>query len=286
MDVIHTITDMQAYSRRRRQAGQVIALVPTMGFLHAGHASLMQLARQHADVVTVSNFVNPTQFGPSEDYLAYPRDFPRDAAICQEHGIDAIFAPSVKEMYAPDHSTMVREEKLSGPLCGQYRPTHFQGVTTVVIKLFLAVWPDVAVFGEKDAQQVLVVRRMARDLNFPVRIIAGSTVRETNGLAMSSRNQYLDDVQRERASSIYRGLLRCKEAFQAGETDTTVLQRMVQEEITGSEGQCEYVTCVDRDGLEPVATIVRPALVAVAARFSKIRLIDNIVLGADSLVDG
>jgi len=202
MRTIKTISEMQAFSGEARRSGKRIALVPTMGYLHEGHLSLMDKAAELAEVVVVSIFVNPTQFAPTEDFAAYPRDLERDSTRCERRGVHAIFSPDASEMYAPDASTWVVEERLSKGLCGLARPTHFRGVTTIVAKLFNAVLPDFAVFGQKDAQQAKVIQRMTRDLNFPVEIVVASIVREHDGLAMSSRNSYLSQAERQRALAI------------------------------------------------------------------------------------
>jgi len=271
---------MQALSRQWRQAGKTVGFVPTMGFLHEGHLSLIRLAREQTDAVVVSIFVNPTQFGPNEDFEDYPRDFARDEALCRGERCHAVFYPDAGEMYATDFSTWIVEERLSRPLCGRSRPVHFRGVCTVVAKLFLAVTPDVAVFGRKDAQQALVIQRMVRDLNFPVRIALGPIVRETDGLAMSSRNKYLSATERRAATSISRGLAQARDAFRSGERRVDVLLRAVRRPVIESGGRIDYVELVTREDLRPVtATVKVPALLAVAVYYGKTRLIDNVFLG-------
>ena len=198
--VIHAIPELQAWSLEMKKAGKTVGLVPTMGFLHDGHMSLIDTARKNgADVIAVSIFVNPTQFGPNEDFDRYPRDFERDKALCESKDVDVIFAPAVSDMYAGDLTCYVQEEKISKGLCGITRPIHFRGVTTVVAKLFNAALPDIAVFGRKDAQQAAVIKRMVRDLNVPIEIVTAPLVRDTDGVALSSRNKYLSPADRERA---------------------------------------------------------------------------------------
>ncbi len=275
MKVIEAIGDMQAQSRAWRQAGLRVGLVPTMGALHDGHLSLIRLATKLANRVVVSIFVNPAQFGENEDFAAYPRDFERDRDLCAQHGVGAIFHPDAGEMYAPDFSTWVVEESLSRPWCGEYRPGHFRGVATVVVKLCNAVLPEVAVFGEKDAQQALVVERIIRDLNLPVEIATGPTVREPDGLAMSSRNRYLDAEQRHQAAALPRGLALAREAFLRGERRGAALAGLVKREIVAAGGRLQYAEVRSLTSLELLETVDRPALLAVAAHFGKTRLIDN-----------
>ena len=214
MRIFRQAQELQQFALETRRAGKSIALVPTMGFLHAGHASLIDIARGRADVVIVSIFVNPTQFGPGEDLDKYPRDFEHDRLVCEEHGADVIFAPEPGAMYAPDASTWVEETVLSRPLCGARRPGHFRGVATVVTKLFHLALPDVAVFGRKDAQQLLVIKRMVRDLNFPIEIVAAPLVRGADGLALSSRNRYLSEEEHQRALVLSRSLRAAKPALE------------------------------------------------------------------------
>lgn len=279
MDVFATVEEMQRCSQGWRRAGKRIGLVPTMGALHAGHLSLVRQAREHgADAVVVSVFVNPTQFGPKEDFSKYPRPFERDAALCRETGVDALFAPAPAAMYAPDFSTWVSEERLSGPLCGERRPGHFRGVTTVVAKLFNACLPDVAVFGQKDAQQALVLQRMVRDLNFPVEMVIAPIVREADGLAMSSRNVYLSGDERRRALAISRGLEQARQAFAAGERDAGKLCAPVCAGIGTAGGCVDYVELRSRLTLNLLGTVTEPAVLAVAAHFGTTRLIDNLFL--------
>lgn len=280
MKIIRAVREMQDVAGDWRRAGGRIALVPTMGCLHAGHLSLLRMAREHADHVVVSIFVNPTQFGPSEDFDRYPRTFPADARACREHGAAAVFHPQVSDLYPEGFSTWVTEEALSNTLCGQSRPGHFRGVATVVCKLFNAVLPDVAVFGRKDAQQALIIQRMVRDLNFPLEILVAPIVREPDGLAMSSRNAYLSADERRRALSIHRGLTKAELAFADGETDSARLRRIVIRELGNAQvGRVEYVELVACDTLRPVAEVRQACLLAVAAHVGSTRLIDNCLLG-------
>lgn len=251
-----------------------------MGALHVGHASLIARARRLAGregTVIVSIFVNPTQFGPKEDFARYPRTFAADRALCVEHGADAIFAPAT--LYAEDHSTWVNEELVSGPLCGASRPGHFRGVCTVVLKLFTIVQPDTAVFGLKDYQQCAVIRRMVRDLNVPVRIVPAPTVRERDGLALSSRNTYLSPGERAQAPVIRQALLAAQAAWRRGVREGEKLRRLVWQTIsTASLARIDYVEVVDAAALTPVEQAPRGATIAVAVFFGKTRLIDNIQL--------
>ena len=282
MLTIIKVKEMQAFSRKAKRSGKRIALVPTMGYLHEGHLSLIDIARKSADVVVVSIFVNPTQFSPSEDLAAYPRDLKRDSELCEARGVDAVYTPEPREMYAPDASTWVVEESLSVGLCGRSRPTHFRGVTTVVAKLFNAALPDLAVFGQKDAQQVMVIKRMTRDLDFPVEIIVAPIIREPDGLAMSSRNVYLSQEERRRALSISRSLKEVAGLAQTGEESAARLADVVASRIKEAEGQVDYVEIVDAGSFQPVEKIKGHALVAVAARFGKTRLIDNTIIPAQN----
>ena len=275
MIIVHTVDDMQALTSQWRCQGKRIGLVPTMGFLHEGHLSLVRCAVERADVVVVSIFVNPTQFGPQEDFDSYPRDFERDESLCREFGAAAVFYPDATSMYAPDHSTWVAEDVLSRPLCGRSRPTHFRGVTTVVAKLFNAVLPDLAVFGQKDAQQALVIQRMVRDLNYPIEIVVGPVVREPDGLAMSSRNERLTPDERVRARAIPAGLRAAETRYQAGERRAEVLIGLVRTEVESAGGLVDYVELVSPSDLRPLARADGPALLAVAAFFGQTRLIDN-----------
>ncbi|MEN6332969.1 MAG: pantoate--beta-alanine ligase [Phycisphaerales bacterium] len=279
MQIAKTIAEIRKFVAQARGARQTIGFVPTMGALHVGHASLIEAAAKRCDYVVVSIFVNPTQFGPGEDFEKYPRPFEKDAQLCERHGAHAIFSPSPNEMYPRKNRTWVTVEKLTEPLCGQSRPGHFRGVTTVCTKLFNIVGADLAFFGQKDAQQATVIRRMVADLNAPLEIVVCPTVREPDGLAMSSRNQYLSPQERSQAPVIYRSLQRCAELIEAGERDAT----RITAEMTGVLNQVpalrpEYVSIVDADSLEPCDPVRGRVLVAIAARLGSTRLIDNIVV--------
>ena len=280
MQILEQVRALREAVGAWRRGGERIAFVPTMGNLHAGHYSLIALARRHADRVVASVFVNPTQFGPTEDFGRYPRDFARDEALCREAGVHTLFAPDTGQMYAPDASIRVVEERLSAGLCGASRPTHFGGVVTVVSKLFNLVLPDVAVFGAKDAQQVRVIRRLVRDLNFPVDIVEAPTVREPDGLAMSSRNVLLTPEERPQALCLRRALDLAERLYAGGERDADRLIREMKKLLEHQPAaRVDYVQVVDNETLEPVIWIERPVLVALAVRFSTTRLIDNTVLG-------
>lgn len=280
MHVVRDSAEMQATSLSLRRAGKRLALVPTMGYLHEGHASLVRAAAARAETVIVSVFVNPIQFGPNEDFDRYPRDFARDEKICRESGAHLIFAPPVETMYANDASVRVTEASLSRFLCGASRPGHFEGVCTVVAKLFHLTLPDVAVFGAKDAQQVRIIRRMVRDLDFPVEIIEAPTVREPDGLAMSSRNALLTPAERSQALCLRRALLRAEQMHAGGERDADAILREMKKVIAQApDARLDYAQIVDDESLQPVIEIERRALAAVAVYFSKTRLIDNTVLG-------
>ncbi len=277
--ICDTIEDMRAACRAVRRGGQRLGFVPTMGALHEGHLSLVRAAKTSCDVVAASIFVNPAQFGPNEDLAKYPRDFERDSNLLAQEGVELIFAPSVEEMYPPGAATWVTVEDLSGKLDGRSRPGHFRGVTTVVAKLFHIVEPDAAFFGQKDAAQLAIIRRMVRDLNFSVEIIACPIVRETDGLAMSSRNAYLDPVQRQQALVLRRALLRVQKSWEAGEREAATLAATGREEVAREKAvRLDYFEIVDPDSLDPVEKAGRGALVAVAAFVGTTRLIDNVLL--------
>jgi pantoate--beta-alanine ligase len=276
MQIFKTIKETQDYSLQKKRENKKVGLVPTMGYLHEGHLSLIDIARKEADCVIVSIFVNPSQFGPDEDLDKYPRDFERDRQLCEERGVDAIFAPLPDEMYFSDSSVWVTEESLSKGLCGKSRPVHFRGVTTVVSKLFNAALPDIAVFGQKDAQQAAILKRMVRDLNFPIKVITGPIVREEDGLAMSSRNKYLSQEERKNALSISKALF---EAQSNKDTkDSVSIIQKASETISSSGGKIDYIELVDFENLEPVSIIKKPALLAAAVFFGKTRLIDNVLI--------
>ena len=283
MITIQSINEMQVLSSNWRRAGQTIALVPTMGSLHEGHISLLKTAKEKADFTVVSLFVNPTQFAPTEDLDSYPRDFLRDQNICLANGVSVVFAPSVDEMYPPGFSTWVTEESLSRPLCGRSRPNHFRGVTTIVCKLFHIIHPDFAVFGQKDAQQVAVIKKVTRDLNFPVEILVNPIIREHDGLAMSSRNGYLTQEMRKNSLAISQGLSLCTKTYHNGERCAKTIKEIVANQVASSGGRIDYIECVNQNTLEPVDFITDSVFVAVAAYYGDTRLIDNCILPPNSL---
>jgi pantoate--beta-alanine ligase len=283
MKIVRTKTELREELATPRREGKRIGLVPTMGYFHDGHLSLMRGAREDCDVVVVSLFVNPTQFGPGEDLDAYPRDEDRDAELAALEGVDLLWMPDAEEMYPEGFATSVEvANSLTGVLEGDpsHRgPSHFRGVTTVVAKLFNSVQPDVAYFGRKDAQQAVVIERMTRDLDFPVEIAVLPTVREENGLALSSRNAYLTAEQREQAAAISRALQAAEEAARGGETSTDALVEATRNELRRAGIEPEYVEARAAEDLSPVAELNgRPVLVAVAARVGRARLIDNVLI--------
>jgi pantoate--beta-alanine ligase len=279
MRICNTIEDMRAACRAIRRSGNRVGFVPTMGALHEGHLSLVRAARAACDVAAVSIFVNPAQFGPNEDLAKYPRDFERDRDLLEKEGVELLFAPSVEEMYPAGAVTWVTVEELSGKLDGGSRPGHFRGVTTVVAKLFHIVEPDAVFFGQKDAAQVAIVRRMVRDLKFPVEIVACPIVREADGLAMSSRNAYLDTAQRRQALVLHRALVRVQKLWEGGERDAAALVAAGREEVAGEKSVgLDYFEIVHPDSLDPVKDLAGGSLIAVAAFLGPTRLIDNILL--------
>lgn len=282
MRIVRTVAEVRAAVGEARSHGHVVGLVPTMGAFHEGHLSLIRQARIECDLVVVSIFVNPTQFGPSEDLAAYPRDEARDVELAREAGADIVFAPSVEEMYPSGFATTIHVSGLTDVLCGASRgPHHFDGVATVVTKLFAIVTPDVAFFGQKDAQQVLVVRRLVRDLDLPVRIVACPIVREPDGLAMSSRNVYLDAESRRRATALNRALTAAERAFAGGETSDAALLSAARDELAAEGIEPEYLELRSADDLRPLDRVDGAALLAVAARVGAARLIDNRILEAN-----
>lgn len=279
MQVLRTIAEVRQWVQERRRAGEAIHFVPTMGYFHEGHLSLMRRAKADGGRVIVSLFVNPLQFGPQEDFERYPRDFERDRAMAESVGVDAMFVPEASEMYPPDFQTQVRVQRLSQPLCGRSRPGHFEGVATVVLKLFHIVTPDRAYFGEKDYQQLRIIQQLVRDLNLTVEIVPCPIVREPDGLAMSSRNVYLTPEERAAATVLYRSLQWAQAQVAQGVRDATTLREQVEAQIAGTpHARIDYVEVVDAETLEPLEVIDRPARLAVAAYFGKARLIDNIAL--------
>ncbi|PIV22896.1 MAG: pantoate--beta-alanine ligase [Deltaproteobacteria bacterium CG03_land_8_20_14_0_80_45_14] len=281
MEVIKTIKEMKEFSSQARRAGKTIAFVPTMGFFHDGHLSLMREGRRRCDLLIISLFVNPTQFGPNEDFKNYPRDFERDRKMAEEVGADVLFAPEASDMYPSNHQTIVRVEKVTQNLCGRSRPVHFQGVATVVLMLFEIVTPHAAIFGEKDYQQLVTIQQMVRDLHMRVEVVGMPTVREEDGLAMSSRNRYLLLEERKAALSLYRSLQKAKELLQKGERKA---ERILHEmkEIFQSEPlvKIDYVQICDAYSLQDVNQIEGDVVVALAAYLGKTRLIDNLIFHA------
>ena len=279
MKIFATITETRAECRRARANGKRLGLVPTMGALHEGHLSLVRAAKAQCDTVVVSLFVNPTQFGPTEDLAKYPRPFERDRELLEKEGVAILFAPPVDEMYPKGEVTRVVVEGLSEKLDGRSRPGHFRGVTTVVSKLFHIIEPDIAFFGQKDAAQSAVIRRLMRDLNFPVEIVICPIVREPDGLAMSSRNVYLSTEDRQSALVLHRSLGLVEEKFRAGEKDAAQLIAIARQVFAQKpQVRLDYFEIVDPDTLDPVERIQQPALVAVAAYVGSTRLIDNLIL--------
>jgi len=283
MRVIRSIQEMYKLSESARKEGKIIGFVPTMGYLHEGHLSLIRIARKRCDLLVVSIFVNPTQFGPNEDLNSYPRDFERDSKLCEKEGVDVIFAPTAEEMYPDGYSTWV---EVKGPvtevLCGAFRPGHFRGVTTVVAKLFNIVQPHFAVFGQKDAQQLVVIKKMTRELNFPVEIVAAPTVREKDGLAMSSRNEYLNEKERKVAPKIYQSLILAKNMLLRGERDTEKIKNEMRKFLESAKLiKVQYIDIVDADTLEPLKNARGRVMVALAAFLGRARLIDNIIVDLD-----
>lgn len=281
MERLRTPAAMRAWADARRAGGARIGLVPTMGYLHEGHVSLVRVAKEAgSEAVAATIFVNPTQFGPGEDFEKYPRDEARDLSMLEAAGVDAVYLPGVKEMYPEGHQTFVDVTGVSRGLCGAARPGHFRGVATVVAKLFLAAKPHVAVFGEKDRQQLAVIRAMTRDLDFGIEIVGAPIVREEDGLAMSSRNAYLKGEDRIAARCLSRGLFRAKALFDAGERDADTLVGAARKELeTESRAKTEYAEGRDPDTLAPISGRVDAVAILVAAQVGPARLIDNITLG-------
>lgn len=280
MKIVKTIAEVRQDVFVARSQGKTIGFVPTMGALHIGHASLIDAAVEKCDYVIVSIFVNPTQFGPTEDMDKYPRDLDADAAICSEHGADLIFAPEVNEMYPGQLITWVDVENITASLCGSFRPGHFRGVTTVCAKLFNIVSPDYAFFGQKDAQQVVVIRQMVSDLNMPLQIVTCPIIRDPDGLATSSRNKYLSESERLDALLLSKSLFKCKDLYKRGVEDTSELISKIHSVLSESENvQIQYIEIVDPLTLAPIEQVKAEALVAIAAHVGSTRLIDNILLG-------
>lgn len=281
MKIISSIRSIQKHMAAYRMAGKTIGFVPTMGALHDGHLALIQHCRKENDIVVVSIFVNPAQFGPKEDFQTYPRQKARDCRLAKSGGVDIIFYPSVNTMY-PDGideiCTTVSVAELSSRLCGKSRPGHFDGVATVVAKLFNIVFPDRAYFGQKDFQQLAIIKRMVTDFNFPIRIKSVPTVREADGLAMSSRNVYLSSRQRKEAPVLYQALRQAKQVVRNGGKNVSVVKALIANHISATSGRIDYIECVDAKTLEPLVHFKGSCLIALAVYFDKTRLIDNILL--------
>ena len=280
MRLVRKIREMQKVSDQLKQEGKRIGLVPTMGYLHDGHLSLVRKVKDLCDVVVVSIFVNPTQFGPGEDFKRYPRDEEGDKAKLEGEAVDFLFIPEAGDMYPSGYQTYVDVTEVSKGLCGDFRPGHFRGVATVVAKLFNIVKPDAAIFGEKDYQQLLVIKRMVEDLNFDIKIIPGVLIREEDGMAMSSRNTYLSPEERKRALILCRSLMKGKDLFQSGERKVSALLKAVKESIESMDRvTLQYVEIRDVETLEKIKNVDKPAVIALAAIVGSVRLIDNIIIG-------
>jgi pantoate--beta-alanine ligase len=280
--VLTSVREMREYSDRVKSEGKTIGLVPTMGFLHEGHLSLIRQAKVSTDVVVVSIFVNPTQFGVGEDFDEYPRSMEKDTAACLREGVDVIFAPTAEEMYPSPYLTYVNVEKITERLCGKSRPGHFRGVATVVNKLFNIVAPDKAFFGQKDAQQLIVIRRMVKDLNMRIKVIPVPIVREPDGVAMSSRNKYLSPQERQSAKCLNRALLHAKELISGGERDSARIVDAMRKIIENEQlAQVDYIEIFDADSLEEISRVEGNVLIALAVKFGSARLIDNMVVNVE-----
>lgn len=278
MKVIESVSDMKQWANKQRSRGVRIGFVPTMGFLHEGHLSLMRIAREDCDLLVVSIFVNPTQFAPGEDFDRYPRDFNRDKELCEQEEVSILFFPSREEMYPSGHRTYVITDQLSQVLCGRSRPTHFKGVTTIVCKLFNIVKPHVAVFGQKDAQQAIILKRMVKDLNMDVQIIVGPIIREPDGLAMSSRNKYLSETERREATVLYQSLKMAENEFIQNKSMIQSKPKIKEMIEKNSSGNIDYIEIVDAETLDEPTPESQNILIALAVYFGKTRLIDNVLI--------
>jgi pantoate--beta-alanine ligase len=279
MRIVKKIKILRRLLDDARRKGRRIGLVPTMGYFHEGHLSLMRRCRKECDLCVVSIYVNPKQFGPSEDFGRYPRDFGRDAEMIRKENVDILFIPSDNDVYPERYLTYVDVEKVSGMLCGKSRPGHFKGVATVVAKLLNMAAPHVMVLGQKDAQQAVVLRQMVKDLNFPVRVIVSPTVRESDGLAMSSRNVYLTPQQRSQAPVLYRSLREAARRIRNGERSAFKIAGLIEKDIARhSSAKIQYVACVDADTLEPLKSLAGRVLIALSVFFNTTRLIDNVII--------
>ncbi len=273
---------LRSWVREQRRTGRRIGLVPTMGALHEGHLSLVDLARRHADSVVLSVFVNPLQFGPGEDYARYPRDLSRDARLAAQRGVAVLFAPSVEQMYPAGNEIRVVAGEMASDWEGAVRPGHFTGVLTVVAKLFNLVQPDVAVFGQKDIQQAVLIRKLVRDLDYPIELVIGGTVREPDGLALSSRNAYLSASERGEALGLFCALEAARRAWRAGERDPAQLERILREEIRMHPAlTLDYIAIVEPTEFKPARRAEPGTIIAVAGRVGTTRLLDNVILGAE-----
>lgn len=280
MQLFNTVAEMQNWCWEKKRQGKTIGIVPTMGYLHEGHLSLVREARSNCDLTVVSIFVNPIQFGVGEDFEDYPRDLAKDSSLLEQAGVDALFAPTIREMYPPGYNSYVEVTgEITGKLCGRSRPGHFRGVTTVVSKLFNICLPDVAYFGQKDAQQVMIIEKMVQELNFPLRIVRVPIVREADGLAMSSRNVYLSSELRSQALVLSQSLQKARETILGGEKDAAKIKSLLRETInTSSEANIDYAEIYDAVDLADVEVIKGRVLLALAVRFGTTRLIDNMIV--------
>ena len=278
MRIIRAIAKTKRLIKKVKASGKTIGFIPTMGYLHEGHLSLVRIARRKSQFVVVSIFVNPTQFSPHEDLAKYPRDMKRDAALLRKEKVDLIFYPSVNEIYPPDYKTYVYVKELNRLMCGASRPRHFQGVTTVILNLFNIVKPDIAVFGAKDYQQGVILKRMTRDLNLDIKIIIGEIIREKDGLALSSRNTYLSPKQRKDATVLYKALKMVRQDYQRGSSDLRIAKTKMRRLIEKKNGRIDYIAVVNKNTLSPVKKLGTGTLIALAVFFGKIRLIDNTIL--------
>jgi len=279
MKVIRSVKEMSKFSRQQLLSGRKIGFVPTMGALHQGHAGLIREARRKNDLVVVSIFVNPLQFGPNEDYKRYPRDLSRDSRLCRKEGVDVIFYPGAGDLYPQGHKTYIEIEELSGVLCGKFRPGHFRGVAAIVAKLFNIVNPDVAYFGQKDIQQAVIIKRMVFDLNIPVKIKIMPIVREKDGLAFSSRNRYMNPGERENAVVLYQALNKARDLINLGEDDPKIVIGQMRKFINKRGiAKIDYISVVDPERLKPVDKISIGSIIALAVWMGKTRLIDNVIV--------
>lgn len=280
MQIFTSVKDMQNWCMEQKRGGRTIGLVPTMGYLHQGHLALVREARRSSDIVVVSIFVNPIQFGVGEDFEDYPRDLEKDSSLLEQEAVDAIFAPSIKEMYPAGYSSFVEiTGEISEKLCAQSRPGHFKGVTTVVTKLFHICLPDIAFFGQKDAQQVMILEKMVKELNFPLTIVRVPIVREKDGLALSSRNVYLTEASRAQALVLNRSLLAARELIESGERNAGQVKKLLRETImTSPDANIVYAEIYDADNLADVEEIKTQVLIALAVKFGTTRLIDNLIV--------